>query len=59
MAPPALGLKGKGEPGRNGGRPGDLYVKVNVTDHSVFRRAGDHVAMVLPVTFTEAALGPR
>ncbi len=52
-------LAGKGEPGRNGGKPGDLLVKVHVSEHEVLRRAGDHLKMVLPITFAEAALGGR
>lgn len=52
-------LKGKGEPGRGGGKAGDLYVKVHVSDHPFMRRKGDHLTMTLPVTFAEAALGAK
>jgi molecular chaperone DnaJ len=48
-------LKGRGGKGPAG--PGDLYVTVNVVKHPVFSRSELNLLMVLPVTFTEAALG--
>ena len=48
-------LKGRGQDGPAG--PGDLYVIVHVTPHPLFQRDGENLKMVLPVTFTEAALG--
>lgn len=48
-------LKGRGSPGQAG--PGDLYVQINVIPHPIFSRKGENLHMVLPVTFTEAALG--
>lgn len=50
-------LAGQGEPGQNGGHAGDLYVRVHVTPHAVFGRAGNDLTMRVPVTFTELALG--
>jgi molecular chaperone DnaJ len=50
-------LAGKGEPGLAGGAPGDLYVKVGVTPHSVFGRRGDDLTVELPITYPEATLG--
>ena len=52
-------LRGKGEPGIGGAKPGDLYVEVHVEPHPVMRRAGDNLTMTLPVTFAEAALGTK
>lgn len=50
-------LAGKGEPGINGGPPGDLYVKVKVNPHPVFGRQGKNLTVTVPVTFAQAALG--
>ena len=50
---------GKGDAGRYGGPNGDLYVITNVAPHPFFTRTGDNVQCVLPVTFTEAALGAK
>jgi molecular chaperone DnaJ len=50
-------LKGKGAQGERGGPPGDLYVDVHVRSHPVFGRRGEHLAITVPVTFPEAALG--
>lgn len=52
-----LRFKGKGEPGIDGGPPGDLYVVTRVKAHPVFTRDGANVLMDLPLSFTEAALG--
>jgi molecular chaperone DnaJ len=50
-------LPGKGAPGEHGGKPGDLYVRVHVTPHKVFGRAGDNLTVSVPVTMPELALG--
>lgn len=50
-------LAGKGAPGRNGGEPGDLHVRIHVGKHPIFKRKGRHLRIDVPVTFTEAALG--
>jgi molecular chaperone DnaJ len=50
-------LGGEGEPGVNGGPPGDLYVQVQVKPHPVFQRNGDDLHCEMPVSFTVAALG--
>jgi molecular chaperone DnaJ len=50
-------VKGRGTPGRNGGPPGDLYVRVHVAPDPVFARSGRDLTLTVPVTFPEAALG--
>lgn len=50
-------LKGKGNPGMNGGPPGDLYVRVHVAEHPIFKRTSKDLRITVPVTFAEAALG--
>jgi len=52
-----LRIAGKGEPGRNGGPPGDLLLTVRVAPHPLFRRDGLDVSLDLPLTIAEAALG--
>ncbi len=52
-------LKGKGGAGENGGPAGDLFVTVRVGAHPVFGRKGDHLTLVAPVSFDEAALGAQ
>lgn len=50
-------VKGKGRPGQKGGPPGDLYLRVHVTPHPVFHRAGSDLNVHLPLWPWEAALG--
>jgi molecular chaperone DnaJ len=50
-------LAGKGEPGRAGGPPGDLYVVTRVASSPVFKRKGDNVEVEVPLTIPEAIRG--
>ena len=50
-------LKGRGDPGRNGGPPGDLFVICSVEPHPLFSMAGRNLRLTIPITFPEAALG--
>ncbi|WP_374721703.1 molecular chaperone DnaJ [Peribacillus tepidiphilus] len=52
-----LRVAGQGEPGVNGGPPGDLYVVFHVRSHEFFERDGDDVYCEVPITFAQAALG--
>lgn len=52
-----LKVRGKGQASPNGGPAGDLVVTIKVKPHPVFTRDGDDVRVIVPVTFTEAALG--
>ena len=48
-------VKGKGAKGDAG--PGDLFILLHVKPHPIFSRKGENIALTVPVTFTEAALG--
>jgi DnaJ-class molecular chaperone len=50
-------VAGKGDSGRLGGPPGDLFLVVNVGTHPFFSRQGNNILCVVPVTLSEAALG--
>ncbi len=50
-------VRGRGEPGANGGPPGDLFVRVHAGNHPVFGRSGKNLMVTVPITFVEAALG--
>ncbi|WP_248239558.1 DnaJ C-terminal domain-containing protein [Microbacterium kunmingense] len=50
-------LRGRGRPSPDGGESGDIVVQVTVRPHPVFTREGLNLRVVVPVTFTEAALG--
>ena len=52
-----LRLAGKGNPGINGGPNGDLYIKIKIINHPVFKREGDDILMTRDIKFSEAALG--
>ena len=47
---------GNGEPGTNGGPPGDLYIEIRLKKHDLFERDGDDLHCVVPVSITRAAL---
>jgi len=50
---------GNGEPGTNGGPPGDLYIELRVKPHEIFERDGDDLHCQVPVGLTTAALGGK
>jgi molecular chaperone DnaJ len=50
-------IAGKGQGGRLGAPPGDLYIITNVGAHRYFKRKGDNIYVTVPVTVPEAALG--
>ena len=50
-------LAGKGEPGRNGGPPGDLYLITHVAPSPLFTRRGDNLEVEVPLTIPEALRG--
>ncbi len=52
-----LRVSGEGEPGRNGGPRGDLYIAIHVEQDERFKREGNTVSCEVPISFTQAALG--
>ena len=50
-------LAGEGEPGEQGGPPGDLYVQIAVERHPIFTREDNHLFCEVPIGFVTAALG--
>jgi molecular chaperone DnaJ len=48
---------GNGEPGTNGGPPGDLYIEIRLKQHEIFERDGDDLHCTVPISLTSAALG--
>ena len=50
-------LAGEGEAGMRGGPSGDLYIFIEVTQHSLFERDGASLFCRVPVSIAKAALG--
>ena len=53
----SIRIRGKGEPGVNGGPRGDLLVEVIVQRHPKFQRQDTTIYSTEPISFTQAALG--
>jgi DnaJ-class molecular chaperone len=54
-----LRLRGKGDPGVNGGPAGDALIEVSVSPHPLFTRKGDDIHVEVPVPLRDAVLGGR
>jgi molecular chaperone DnaJ len=52
-----LRVQGEGEPGPNGGPAGDLYVVLEVKEHTFFERRGADLYCTIPLSVAQAALG--
>lgn len=52
-----LRLAGQGGSGMGGGPNGDLYLEIDILNHSLFALQGHDIYLTLPVTPWEAALG--
>ncbi len=52
-----INIPGQGDSGPNGGKPGDLYVYLNVKPHDFFERDSADVYCVIPISISQAALG--
>ncbi len=50
-------LRGKGEPGKNGGSRGDLLVEVYVERHPEFQRSDYDIYSTVKIPYTKAVLG--
>lgn len=55
----ALKIPDKGQPGANGGSPGDLYIKIKILEHPIFRREGNDLYTDKEIKFSEAVLGTQ
>jgi curved DNA-binding protein len=54
-----LRLKGKGGESKNGGPPGDLFLKVDIASHTDFEREGDDLIATKYLSYSEACLGAK
>lgn len=52
-------LAGQGKPGINGGKNGDLYIKINILNNKKFKLDGCDIVTDLYITPWEAALGKK
>jgi DnaJ-class molecular chaperone len=52
-----LRIRGRGNPGANGGEAGDVILTVRVGKHPYFKREGLDVLLDVPLSITEATLG--
>ncbi|TVR44416.1 MAG: molecular chaperone DnaJ [Planctomycetota bacterium] len=52
-----LRVSGEGEPSREGGPRGDLYVYISIKADDIFERHGDDVVCRVPVGYAQASLG--
>lgn len=52
-----LRVGGEGSAAPRGGSRGDLYIHINVRNHTPFMRDGVHLYAKLPISFTRAVLG--
>ncbi len=50
-------IQGEGEPGENGGPPGNLYVIIRVKEHEFFKRRNDDILLEITINVAQAALG--
>ena len=52
-------LIGQGKEGKNGGKNGDLYIKINIEDGKKYKLAGTDLYTTIPISPWEAALGAK
>lgn len=52
-------LIGQGKEGKNGGKNGDMYIKINIEDGKKYKLKGNDLYTIIPITPWEAALGTK
>ena len=52
-------LIGQGKEGKNGGKNGDLYIKINIENNKKYVLKGKDIYTTIPITPWEAALGTK
>jgi len=55
----SIRVRGEGEPSPSGRSRGDLRCVIRLRGHEFFHRDGDHLICMLPISFTQAALGAQ
>ena len=53
----SIRIRGKGDPGENGGERGDILVQVNVSKSPFFERQDMNIYSTVSISFADAALG--
>lgn len=54
-----LRVSGGGEASDEGGPAGDLYVRIHIKPHSIFKRQGNDIVSKLSISFSQAVLGDK
>ncbi len=52
-------IKGKGNAGKNGAEPGDLYVFITIKEHSNFERYNENLLTTIDINYSQAVLGDK
>ncbi len=52
-------IAGKGNTGKRGGPPGELFITIEVEPHPMFKREGSNIYVKVPITVPEATLGAK
>ena len=52
-------LVGQGKPGKNGGKNGDLFIKINIEDSKKYQLKDNDLYTIIPITPWEAVLGTK
>ncbi|MDD4353454.1 MAG: molecular chaperone DnaJ [Candidatus Nanoarchaeia archaeon] len=52
-------VKGRGNAAKNNNSPGDLYVFINIKEHSEFERYNENLLTTVDINYTQAVLGDK